>query len=146
MVSNGCKLLPHNDVIKWRHFPRYWPFVRGIHRSPVNSLHKGQWRGALMFSLIYVWINGWVNNCEAGDLRCYRAHYDIIVLGSGSGMVSNRCKPQPEPMMIQFTSVDSLIDSNGVCLLWDKHWVKKKRTSLNIENNFIYFFFIENIM
>ena len=36
----------HDDVIKWKHFPRYWPFVRGIHRSPVNSPHKGQWRGA----------------------------------------------------------------------------------------------------
>ena len=23
----------HDDVIKWKHFPRYWPFVRGIHRS-----------------------------------------------------------------------------------------------------------------
>ena len=57
----------------WRHqmnfFPRYWPFVRGIHRSPVNSPHKGQWRRALMFSLICTWINGWVNNREAGDLR-----------------------------------------------------------------------------
>ena len=51
----------HDHVIKWRHFPRYWPFVRGIHRSPVNSPHKGQWRGALMFSLICVWMNGWVN-------------------------------------------------------------------------------------
>ena len=59
--------LSHDDVIKWKHFPRYWPFVRGIHRSPVNSPHKGQWRGALMFSLICVWINGWVNNREAGD-------------------------------------------------------------------------------
>ena len=47
----------HDDVIKWNHFPRYWPFVRGIHRSPVNSPHKGQWRGALMFSLICAWIN-----------------------------------------------------------------------------------------
>ena len=27
----------HDDVIKWKHFPRYWPFVRGIHRPPVNS-------------------------------------------------------------------------------------------------------------
>ena len=52
----------HNDVIKWKHFPRYWPFVRGIPRSPVNSPHKGQWRGALMFSLIWVWIDGWVKN------------------------------------------------------------------------------------
>ena len=72
--------LTHDDVIKWRHFPHYWPFVRGIHRSPVNSLHKGQWCGALMFSLICVWINGWVNNCEAGDLGRHRAHYDVIVM------------------------------------------------------------------
>ena len=38
----------YDDVIKWKHFPRNWPFVRGIHRSPVNSPHKDQWRGALM--------------------------------------------------------------------------------------------------
>ena len=72
--------LAHDDVIKWKHFPRHWPFVRGIHRSPVNSPHKGQWRGALMFSLICVWINGCVNNREAGDLRRYCAHYDITVM------------------------------------------------------------------
>ena len=60
------------------HFPRYWPFVRGIHRSPVNSPHKGQWRGALMFSLICTWTNVWVNNRHAGDLRRYGAHYDVI--------------------------------------------------------------------
>ena len=41
----------HDDVIKWKHFPRYWPFVRGIHRWPVNSQHKGQWRGAMIFDL-----------------------------------------------------------------------------------------------
>ena len=70
----------HDDVIKWKHFPRYWPFVRGIHRSPVNSPLKGQWRGALMFSLIRVWINYWVNNRQAGDLRRHRAHYHVIVM------------------------------------------------------------------
>ena len=43
----------HDDVIKWKHFPCHWPFLRGIHRSPVNSPHKGQWRGAFMFSLIW---------------------------------------------------------------------------------------------
>ena len=52
----------HGDVIKWKHFPRYWPFVRGIHRSPVKALRKGQWRGALMFSLIYAWTNGISNH------------------------------------------------------------------------------------
>ena len=70
----------HDDVIKWKHFPRHWPFVGGIHRSPVNSPHKGQWLGALMFSLIYAWINGWVNNSEAGDTRRHRTHYDVIVM------------------------------------------------------------------
>ena len=39
----------HDDVIKWKHFPRYWPFVWGIHRWPVNSPHKGQWRGVWCF-------------------------------------------------------------------------------------------------
>ena len=61
----------HDDVIKWKHFPRYWPFVQGIHRWPVNSHSTGQWRRALMFSLIRAWIDVWVNNREAGDLRCY---------------------------------------------------------------------------
>ena len=55
VTSNSrAMLVIHDDVIKWRHFPRYWPFVRGIHRSPVKSPLKGQWRGALMFSLICV--------------------------------------------------------------------------------------------
>ena len=70
----------HDDVIKWKHFPRYWPFVRGIHRSPVTSPHRGQWRGALMFSLIYARINGWVNNREAGDMRRHQAHCGVIVM------------------------------------------------------------------
>ena len=70
----------HDDVIKWKHFPRNWPFVREIHRSPVNFPHKGQWRGALTFSLIYAWINDWVNNREAGDLRRQHGHYDVIVM------------------------------------------------------------------
>ena len=66
----------HDDVIKWKHFLRYWLFVPGIHWSPVNSPRKG----ALMFSLICAWINSWVNNREADDLRCYCAHYDVIVM------------------------------------------------------------------
>ena len=72
--------MSHDDIIKWKHFQRNWPFARGIHRSPVNSPHKGQWRGALMFTLICARINGWVNNCEAGDFRRNLAHYDVIVM------------------------------------------------------------------
>ena len=70
-IQAGWSLMPtsHDDIIKWKHIPRYWPFMRGIHRSPVNSPHKGQWRRALMFSLICAWTNGWPNNRDAGDLR-----------------------------------------------------------------------------
>ena len=61
----GCEVISqaqHDDVIEW------------------NSPHKGQRRGALMFSLIRAWINGWVNSDEAGDLRRHDAHYDITVM------------------------------------------------------------------
>ena len=77
-------LADHDDVIKWKHFLCYWSFVQRIHRSPVNSPHKGQWCGPLMFSLIWVWINGWINNHEAGDLRCHCAYYDIVMFGQKS--------------------------------------------------------------
>ena len=50
--------------------------------SPVNSPHKGKWRGALMLSFICAWINGWANNREAGDLRRNRAHYDVTLMPS----------------------------------------------------------------
>ena len=66
--------------MKWKYFPRYLPFVRVIHRSQVNYPHKGQWHGALMFSFICTWINDWVNNREAGDLRRHGIHYDVTVM------------------------------------------------------------------
>ena len=73
----------HDDVIKWKTFLRYWSYVRGIHRSPANFPHKGQWRGVLMFSLICAWINTWVNNRDAGDSRWHHAHHDVVVMISG---------------------------------------------------------------
>ena len=82
----------HDDVTKWKYFPRYWPFVRGIQRSPVNSPHKGQCCGALMFSLICTWINRWVNNREAGDLRCHHAHHDVIVTWVNKGSILQNMK------------------------------------------------------
>ena len=80
IIIRGKHIHGHDDVIKWKHFPRYLPFLRGIHRSPVNSPHKGQRRGALMFSLICTRINSWVNNREAGDLRRNSTHYDVIIM------------------------------------------------------------------
>ena len=86
----SCALIYHDDVIKWKHFPRYWPFVRGIHRWPANSPHKGQWRGALMFSLICARINRWINHREADDLSSDRAHYDVIVMEKQTWKMSHR--------------------------------------------------------
>ena len=70
----------HDDVIKWKHFPRYWPFVRGIHQWLVDFPHKVQWRRGLMFSLIYAWTYGWAINRNAGDFRRHRARYETTVM------------------------------------------------------------------
>ena len=72
------------DLSWWRHqmgpFSVLLALCAGNSPFPVNSPHNGQWRGALFFSLICVWINDWVNNREAGDLRCHRGHYDVNVM------------------------------------------------------------------
>ena len=84
-----CKCKCDDDVIKRKHFPRNCPFVRGNHRSPVNFFKKGKWRGALMYSLICAWINGWVNNQEVCDLRRHRAHYDVMLMKTIVNAVEN---------------------------------------------------------
>ena len=128
-------ILIHDDVINWKHFPRYWPFVRGIHRFPVNSLHKGQWRGALMFSLICVWINGWENNREAGDLRHHRALYDVIVMQSKvvrlvphAGLEDRHFDPRIRK--------HKLVKQNGVCILYTRFSVPylNRKISVDVAN------------
>ena len=84
-ITLDCPLKTHDDVIKCKNFLRYWPFVRGIHRSPVNSSHNGRWRGALMSSLISAWINGWINNRGySKEMHCtlisLQWHYDTLFL------------------------------------------------------------------
>ena len=78
------KKVPGHLQSWWRHqietISALLALCAGNSPVPVNSLHKGQWRGALMFSLICAWINDWVNNREAGDLRRQRGHYDVIVM------------------------------------------------------------------
>ena len=68
----------------WRHqmdtFSALLALCAGNSPVPVNCPHKGQWRGALMFSSSCAWINDWVNSREAGDLRCQRGHYDANVM------------------------------------------------------------------
>ena len=100
-IFQSCFINPHNNTNPcqhklslswWRHqmeiFSTLLTLCEG--NSPITGEfpHKGQWHRALMFPLICVWINGWVNNRETGDLRRNSAHYDVIV------MVSN-CAPVP---------------------------------------------------
>ena len=116
----------HDDVIKWEHFPRYWPFLRGIHRSPVNSPHKGLWREASMFSLISAWINRWVNNRDAGDLRRYHAHYDVIVTVRNIMLYSTALSRQ----LAVFTSFDQYYFWNNF-MIWLSWWTNESITSLH---------------
>ena len=73
----------HDDVIKWKYFSRNWPFVRRIHRSPVNSPQKGQWRGALIVRPLCFDLR--LNKRLSKQswcwwLRRHRAHHDVIVM------------------------------------------------------------------
>ena len=114
LSPGGCRLsIAHDDVIKWKHFPRYLPFVWGIHRSLVNSPRKGQWRGALMFSLICAWINPWVNNQEAGEFRRHRAHYDVIVLWVCAYLAATTC----------YLATASYVIATAACYLATNTWI-----------------------
>ena len=80
VTCRGVYKVSSKDVDKgrWRHQMETFSALLTICAG--NSPQKGQWRGALMFSLICDWITGWLNNREAGDLRRYRAHYDVTVM------------------------------------------------------------------
>ena len=117
--SEPTRASDYDDVIKWKHFPRNRPFVWGIHRSPVNSPHKGQWHGALMFSLICDWINGWVNNREAGDLSRHRANYDVIVMSwwdvDMAGRTDRRKDKEPKRHIHAYIYTQYISESHRIC-------------------------------
>ena len=68
----------HDDVIKWKHFPRYWSFRNS--RVPVEfpAQRPLTWSFDVFYDLRLN--NAWVNNREAGDLRRRHAHYGVIVI------------------------------------------------------------------
>ena len=72
------------DVINWKRFLWYCPFLWEIHRSAANSPHKVKWHGALMVSLIYARTDDWINNRDAGDLRRHGAYYDVTAMESSN--------------------------------------------------------------
>ena len=71
----------HDDVMRWKHFPRYWPFVRGIHRSPENFRIFFRQQLAVMLSpsmqserkTNYIINQSKLNACEPGKNMSYIA-------------------------------------------------------------------------
>ena len=74
-----------------------------------------------MFSLICVWINDWVNNREAGDLRRYRAHYDVIVMQTQNIGTGNYQQPQlPTANMVNADlGTETYSPSMQIWRIWD---------------------------
>ena len=128
LISSCYYLLPW-----WHHqmetFFTLLAFVRGIHQSPVNSPHKGQWRGALMFSLICAWTDGWVNNRDAGDLRCHRVRYDITVMPSGDEteiFQQNQVNSlSPNEAIWRQGSMSTLVQVMACCLTAPSHYLNQ---------------------
>ena len=72
--------LSHDDVIKWKHFPRYWPFVREFTGHRWIPLTKASDAGLWCFLWSAPKQTVGKRNRYAGDLRRHHAHYDVIVM------------------------------------------------------------------
>ena len=90
-------------------------------------------------------INAWVNNCEAGDLRWHRAHYDVIVVSS-LFVIGLRIKGQKwldggicDDIQVKLWSSDPirLIDPNGTLMidLGFKNWFLRQMTDDDDDDN-----------
>ena len=112
---HSLRWIDHVDVIEWTHFPHHWNYAREIQRSPVNSIHKGQWRRALMFSLICTWTNCRVNNGDAGDLMRHRTYYNFTVMMEHIQEIKTaHHKPIPYYMFCLMW----ILHSNWICINW----------------------------
>ena len=112
----------HDDAIKWKHFPCYWTFVRGIHWSLVNSPHKGPVTQSELWCFLWsaLCIIGWVNNREAGDLR--RTHYDVTVMHC----LKSCCYWTNYGLVIWYGDTDQ-----------DQHWLKVMVCCLMAPNHYL---------
>ena len=93
-------VIPHDDVIKWKHFPRYWPFVRGIHRPRWIPAQRPVTRRFDVFFDLRLNKRLSKQNRHAGDLRRHRTHYDVIVMVVGLFILH---------LIITWTNADLLI-------------------------------------
>ena len=107
---NTITTIKHDDVIKWEHFPCNWTFVRRIHRSPVNSPYKGQWRGALIFSLICACLNKRLSKQSRGwRFETPSGSYDVNVMQFEKACTANWLDTNHEYFILIITR-----DSEGI--------------------------------
>ena len=128
-IDVDLKKMPYGRqrISWWRHemetFSASLAICAGNSPVPVNSRHKGQWRGALMFSLIRARIDGWVNNGEAGDLRSHCTHYDVMVM---SICPSRQWTPLRDSRYCLRTSIVG-------CAVWIRIIIRQTITSANFQ-------------
>ena len=144
-------ILSPGVISRWRHqmetFSALLAICAGNSPVPVKSPHKGQWRGALMFSLTCARINDWVNNREAGDLRRHRGHYDVNVMESRTPLKQEfRAKRKLEKnsiMMRRVVCIGGHWEQNRYCssyitvwkwhaIFWRKYLVLARKVILKI--------------
>ena len=137
----------HDSVTKWKHFPCCWPFVRGIHRWPVDSPHKGHRRVTSMLSLSCAWTNVWANNRYTGDLTRHCAHYYVTVIW-WLCCLTHYIIPGYE--IVGFACVWSCVHDHTCCIPWyNKIWLCLNVTIWSSQTCFSVIFFhfvmIQNI-
>ena len=98
ILSKSCRMTASLNGNIFRVTGRLWG----------ESLHKGQWRGALMFSLICAWTNGWTSKWGAGDFRRHRAHDDLTVMDMSSTHYW-------EDLNLVITVIADAATTNGTC-------------------------------
>ena len=117
------------QAIWWRHQMETFSALLALcaGNSPVTSEFpaKVQWPKALMFSFICVWINAWVNNREAADLRRHRVHYDVIVMKSLTNRTCLNINTDFPDICISILKIrrssDGLIYIMGISILVRRH-------------------------
>ena len=98
----------------WRHQMEKFSALLAIcaGNSPVAGEFPAQRPVTRSFDVFFIcaWINGWVNNREAGDLRSIRPHYDITVMLSVTGynIRDKKCNPLTGCCKVKFHKKPSI--------------------------------------
>ena len=130
----------HDDVIKRKHFRVTGPLCGEVTRDRWIPRTKASDAELGCFLLSAPWINGWVSNGDAGDLRRHHAHYYVIVMSSRNEWRMQRRRTWniilPHPPLFQHFSlifgnandkVTQCFSLENKCKKNKKLWKEKKR-------------------